>query len=979
MADIIKLRRDTAANWTSANPVLAEGEMGIETDTKLQKNGDGTTAWNSLPYMKVECESGIGDSEVKPMSQKAITNEIVNNGSAFDISAYNATDGVLAKYADLTAALAALNTIPDAYKRGGMSVKFVQSSDNKYVEYRLTSNSWSIDIDMWQKVEGEIIYKITKSDLTSTQHYNMSTGATDSAESTKSGIFDIPDGVTEITLNFGNDNSSFGVILKKDSSFVASFTAKSSAFTINMLGYDANKIIVQSYWNWNIEVSLKQPSAFALAYKEAGDNDNLEKKITKGTLTSTQHYSMSTGDADSVESTMSGIFDIPSNSTYINVAFGQSNSLWGIILKKDSTFITSFVCKTDAFNVDLTKYDANKLIVQSYTGWSPLVTIYRDKVYKNLRDFQLYVNGVLKGSDNVPKKDSNNFVKSGGIYDEFSQTSERSTTYIKSDLTSNDRYDMDTGEYIESESAFRSKEIAIASNITKIHCDFKQEHYQFGILLYNGNTFVKSYLAKTTAFDIDITYLTVTRAIIQIYYNWNTSEVSFVQRKVYDVVSDNKEQIKKIFDDTSYNIPFSQLTGTTRYNMSNGEAIGAETQTRSGIFTFDGNVTQVIAAFGNSNTAWGVLFYKDNTFVKSYTANSSRTIDISGLDVNKMIVQAYYTWTGTSVDVISKSTNGAIKQNSLKIAKDEERITNLENGTINSTVITATRNAADYNSIREIVNSITDASSTNRYIILVPVGRWFESDLSGKPYVEIVGEDRERTVLYCDGTDTEKTIPTGYHYTQYIGETLANVPSDYKHCVFVKSSTTIRNLTIEANNTKYCVHADNVGFRKVILDNIHLKGSSVNAIIGIGIRGNQSIEVSGCKLNGGVFAHNWNNQSAPSKLVFSKCCFSNSFGLFSELGSDQEDAWYINDCYCSGDAKISCRVEHKSDTQSTFWVNPSTGQLETNPQNVPYCIKLNTLGSNVKLLELPLFPYTQTVGRPNEIDYMLSDFDILET
>lgn len=47
----IKLRRDTAANWTSANPILAEGEMGIELGaTPKWKVGDGVTAWNSLPY-----------------------------------------------------------------------------------------------------------------------------------------------------------------------------------------------------------------------------------------------------------------------------------------------------------------------------------------------------------------------------------------------------------------------------------------------------------------------------------------------------------------------------------------------------------------------------------------------------------------------------------------------------------------------------------------------------------------------------------------------------------------------------------------------------------------------------------------------------------------------------------------------------------------------------------------------------------------
>ena len=51
MADIIQLRRDTAANWVTANPVLHDGEIGIETDTRKRKCGNGTTAWNSLPYM----------------------------------------------------------------------------------------------------------------------------------------------------------------------------------------------------------------------------------------------------------------------------------------------------------------------------------------------------------------------------------------------------------------------------------------------------------------------------------------------------------------------------------------------------------------------------------------------------------------------------------------------------------------------------------------------------------------------------------------------------------------------------------------------------------------------------------------------------------------------------------------------------------------------------------------------------------------
>ena len=50
MAVRFQLRRDTAANWTSANSVLALGEPGVETDTLKVKVGDGSTAWNSLAY-----------------------------------------------------------------------------------------------------------------------------------------------------------------------------------------------------------------------------------------------------------------------------------------------------------------------------------------------------------------------------------------------------------------------------------------------------------------------------------------------------------------------------------------------------------------------------------------------------------------------------------------------------------------------------------------------------------------------------------------------------------------------------------------------------------------------------------------------------------------------------------------------------------------------------------------------------------------
>lgn len=58
MADRIQLRRDTAANWTAVNPVLADGEIGLETDTDQFKIGTGILPWNTLAYGGLQGDTG---------------------------------------------------------------------------------------------------------------------------------------------------------------------------------------------------------------------------------------------------------------------------------------------------------------------------------------------------------------------------------------------------------------------------------------------------------------------------------------------------------------------------------------------------------------------------------------------------------------------------------------------------------------------------------------------------------------------------------------------------------------------------------------------------------------------------------------------------------------------------------------------------------------------------------------------------------
>lgn len=77
MAVQIQLRRGTASAWTAANPILADGEIGIESDTDLFKIGDGFTAWASLSYGGVQGTAGTnGTNAVSDSDQTVLSSQV---------------------------------------------------------------------------------------------------------------------------------------------------------------------------------------------------------------------------------------------------------------------------------------------------------------------------------------------------------------------------------------------------------------------------------------------------------------------------------------------------------------------------------------------------------------------------------------------------------------------------------------------------------------------------------------------------------------------------------------------------------------------------------------------------------------------------------------------------------------------------------------------------------------------------------------
>lgn len=108
MATRMQQRRGTAAEWTAANPVLAAGEIGYETDTGKFKFGDGTNAWSDLNAFS-DASAIIGAAPGTLDTLEELAAAIANDPQFYvDVTA-NAT-AIDQLEADLISGTATLNT-----------------------------------------------------------------------------------------------------------------------------------------------------------------------------------------------------------------------------------------------------------------------------------------------------------------------------------------------------------------------------------------------------------------------------------------------------------------------------------------------------------------------------------------------------------------------------------------------------------------------------------------------------------------------------------------------------------------------------------------------------------------------------------------------------------------------------------------------------------------------------------------------------
>ena len=81
----IQIRRDSMSTWSSVNPILAEGELGLELGSGFIKIGDGIRTWNQLPYLSTGSGGGGGTSDPNSLKRGDNVSELFNDANYISV------------------------------------------------------------------------------------------------------------------------------------------------------------------------------------------------------------------------------------------------------------------------------------------------------------------------------------------------------------------------------------------------------------------------------------------------------------------------------------------------------------------------------------------------------------------------------------------------------------------------------------------------------------------------------------------------------------------------------------------------------------------------------------------------------------------------------------------------------------------------------------------------------------------------------
>jgi hypothetical protein len=172
MSSRIQLRRSSAADWSTINPVLSQGEIGLELDTGRLKIGDGLTPWNGQPYFTTTTtvgqlvnDSGYITSSAIPTEISAFNNDVgyllsteFTSTPAFSITSNNISNWNTAygwgnhNIAGYLLASVAATT----YQPVDADLTAIAASTGTGFLKRTAINTWSLDNTNYQPLDADL-------------------------------------------------------------------------------------------------------------------------------------------------------------------------------------------------------------------------------------------------------------------------------------------------------------------------------------------------------------------------------------------------------------------------------------------------------------------------------------------------------------------------------------------------------------------------------------------------------------------------------------------------------------------------------------------------------------------------------------------------------------------------------------------------------------------------------------------------------
>lgn len=144
----------TAAAWTSANPTLLAGQIGIESDTKRWKIGDGATAWTSLEYSS-SGEHGAEDTVASATTTAigATVSENVSITGTTTITSFGTVAAGTKRWGRFTGALTLTHNGTSLILPGGANI--TTAAGDRFTAISLGSGNWLVH--SYTKANGEAV------------------------------------------------------------------------------------------------------------------------------------------------------------------------------------------------------------------------------------------------------------------------------------------------------------------------------------------------------------------------------------------------------------------------------------------------------------------------------------------------------------------------------------------------------------------------------------------------------------------------------------------------------------------------------------------------------------------------------------------------------------------------------------------------------------------------------------------------------